>query len=225
MEWVQQFIEFVLHLDKNLCELVREYGFYVYGIMFLIVFCETGLVVTPFLPGDSLLFAAGAVAATGELNPWAMILSLTIAAILADTVNFWIGAYVGPKVFTRPKTLFFNPDHLRRTHAFYEKHGGRTTVIARFLPIIRTFAPFVAGVGRMSYRRFIAYNVVGGMLWVQVFVGGGYFFGNLPLVKKNFTLTILAIIFLSPMPVVINIIRHRGTASPRQTDGPCSRSE
>jgi len=222
METIQWFVEFVLHLDKNLYDLVQHYGFYVYGILFLIIFCETGLVVTPVLPGDSLLFAAGAIAATGELNPWGMILSLTVAAILGDTVNYWIGALIGPKVFTKPKSMFFNPDHLRRTHEFYEKYGGKTIIIARFLPIIRTFAPFVAGVGSMSYRRFIAYNVIGGALWVPVFVGGGYYFGNLPLVKKNFAIVIFAIIVLSLLPMVIEVIRHkRGRKPPacRQAGG------
>jgi len=214
MATVQWFVEFVMHLDTNLQELVQNYGLYVYGILFLIIFCETGLVVTPVLPGDSLLFAAGAIAATGKLNPWGMILSLTVAAILGDTVNYWIGALIGPKVFTRPKSMFFNPDHLRRTHEFYERYGGKTIIIARFLPIIRTFAPFVAGVGSMSYRRFIAYNVIGGGLWVPAFVGGGYCFGNLPLVKKNFTLVIFAIIILSLMPMVVEVIRHwRGRRS------------
>jgi membrane-associated protein len=214
MEIIQWFVEFVLHLDRNLQELVQNYGLYVYGILFLIIFCETGLVVAPILPGDSLLFAAGAIAATGKLNPWGMILLLTVAAILGDTVNYWIGAFIGQKVFTKPKSLFFNPEHLRRTHEFYEKYGGKTIIIARFLPIIRTFAPFVAGVGSMSYRRFIAYNVIGGALWVPVFVGGGYFFGNLPFVKKNFTLVILAIIVLSLMPMVIEIIRHKWRRKP-----------
>ena len=209
MEIIHWFVEFVLHLDQNLQELVQNYGLYVYGILFLIIFCETGLVVTPILPGDSLLFAAGAIAATGQLNPWGMILLLTAAAILGDTANYWIGAYIGPKVFSKPKSLFFNPEHLKRTHEFYEKYGGKTIIIARFLPIIRTFAPFVAGVGSMSYGRFIAYNVIGGALWVPLFVGGGYFFGNLPVVKRNFTLVILAIIVLSLMPMVIEIIRHR----------------
>lgn len=209
LEYAQWFLQFVLHLDENLRELVRNYGTFVHGILFLIIFCETGLVVTPFLPGDSLLFAAGAIAATGELNPWAMILLLTFAAILGDTVNYWIGAIIGPKVFSRPKSMLFNPEHLRRTHQFYEKYGGKTIIIARFVPIIRTFAPFVAGVGRMSYMRFISYNVIGGLLWVPVFVGGGYFFGNLPVVKEHFTVVILAIIVLSLMPMVVEFVRHK----------------
>jgi membrane-associated protein len=196
MDIIHWFIEFVLHLDQNLYELVQQYGVAVYAILFAIIFCETGLVVTPILPGDSLLFAAGAIAATGQLNPWGMILLLTLAAVLGDTAKYWIGAVIGPRVFSKPKSLFFNPEHLRKTHQFYEKYGGKTIIIARFLPIIRTFAPFVAGVGSMSYRRFIAYNVIGGALWVPLFVGGGYFFGNLEVVKKNFTLVILAIIIL-----------------------------
>jgi membrane-associated protein len=208
MEYISWFIEFVLHLDVHLKELVQAYGMIVYGILFLIIFCETGLVVTPILPGDSLLFAAGAIAATGELNPWGMITLLSLAAILGDTVNYWIGAIVGPKVFSKPKSLFFNPEHLHRTHAFFEKYGGKTIIIARFLPIIRTFAPFVAGIGSMSYPRFIAYNIIGGLLWVPICVGAGYFFGNLPWVKENFTLVILAIIIISLMPMFIEFARH-----------------
>jgi membrane-associated protein len=209
VEAVEWFFDFVLHLDVHLAELVQQYGLYVYAILFAIIFCETGLVVTPILPGDSLLFASGAIAATGQLNPWGMILLLTLAAILGDTVNYWAGALIGPKVFSKPKSMFFNPEHLHKTHRFYEKYGGKTIIIARFLPIIRTFAPFVAGVGSMSYRRFIAYNVVGGALWVPLFVGGGYFFGTREIVKKNFTLVILAIIILSLMPIVIELIRHK----------------
>ncbi len=209
MELINWFVEFVLHLDKHLLEMVQNYGAYVHGILFAIIFCETGLVVTPFLPGDSLLFAAGTIAAAGKLNLWGMILSLTAAAVLGDTVNYWIGAYVGPKVFNRPKSIFFNPDHLRRTHAFFEKYGGKTIIIARFVPIIRTFAPFVAGVGSMSYGRFIAYNIIGGVLWVVSLVGTGYFFAEIPFVKKNFTVVIFAIIIISIVPMIIEFIRHK----------------
>jgi membrane-associated protein len=175
----------------------------------VIIFCETGLVVTPILPGDSLLFAAGAFAAIGALEvPWLFAL-LTIAAIAGDTVNYWVGHYVGPKIFHREHVRFLNREYLDRTHRFYERHGGKTIIIARFMPIIRTFAPFVAGIGQMAYLRFICYNVVGGAVWIAVFVFGGFFFGNIPLVKRNFTLVILAIIFFSVLPGVIEYIRHR----------------
>lgn len=214
MEWLQFFIDFILHLDAHLYELVTAYGIWIYGLLFLIVFAETGLVVTPFLPGDSLLFAAGAIAATGALNPHLVVVLLITAAILGDTVNYWIGHYVGPKVFHKEKSLFFNPEHLNRTHRFYEKHGGKTIVIARFVPIIRTFAPFVAGIGRMSYTYFIAYNVSGGILWVVTLVYSGYFFGNIPFVKQNFSLVILVIIIISILPIVFEFIRHqRGESS------------
>ncbi|OQW93104.1 MAG: hypothetical protein BWK79_12925 [Beggiatoa sp. IS2] len=209
MEWLNYFIEIMLHLDVHLYELVSSYGTWVYAILFMIIFAETGLVVTPFLPGDSLLFAAGGIAATGALDPHFLALLLITAAILGDTVNYWIGYYAGPKVFSRQKSFFFNPQHLQRTHEFYEKYGGKTIIIARFVPIIRTFAPFVAGIGQMSYKHFIFYNVVGAILWVVIFIYGGYLFGNLPAVKRHFSLVIIAIIIISVMPIVIELIRHR----------------
>lgn len=209
MELLSYFIEIMLHLDVHLYELVSGYGTWVYAILFMIIFAETGLVITPFLPGDSLLFAAGGIAATGALDPHFLVLLLITAAILGDTVNYWIGYYVGPKVFNRQKSLLFNPQHLQRTHQFYEKYGGKTIIIARFVPIIRTFAPFVAGIGEMSYKHFILYNVVGAILWVVIFIYGGYFFGNLPAVKRHFSLVIIAIIIISVMPIVIELIRHR----------------
>lgn len=209
MEWLSYLIEFVLHLDKHLHELVLHYGTWVYGILFLIIFAETGLVIMPLLPGDSLLFAAGAVAATGGLDPHLLVILLIIAAILGDTVNYWIGHYVGPRVFSQTHSRWFNPQHLQRTHHFYQKHGGKTIVLARFLPIIRTFAPFVAGVGRMDYVHFLIYNIIGGIIWVSSFVYMGYFFGNLPIVKENFTLVILAIIVISLLPIVIEFFKHR----------------
>lgn len=209
MEWLYFLADFILHIDVHLYDLVTAYGLWVYAILFLIVFAETGLVVTPLLPGDSLLFTAGAIAATGALNPHTIVLLLITAAILGDTVNYWIGNYVGPKVFSKQKSLFFNPKHLERTHRFYEKYGGKTIIIARFVPIVRTFAPFVAGIGKMTYTRFLTYNVVGGVIWVLLFTYGGYFFGNLPMVKKNFSLVILVIIILSVMPIVIELIRNR----------------
>jgi membrane-associated protein len=212
MELIRWFIDFFLHLDRHLAEVIQAWGVYTYALLFAIVFLETGLVVTPLLPGDSLLFAAGTFASLGSLSLWPLFFLLCAAAILGDTVNYAIGAYLGPKVFHYPKSRFFNPDHLRKTHEFYEKYGGKTIIIARFVPIIRTFAPFVAGIGAMSYARFLAYNVVGGIMWVAVCVFAGYFFGNLPVVKKNFTLVILAIIVVSVMPAVVEFLRHRAEA-------------
>jgi membrane-associated protein len=198
-----------MHLDKHLGSVIQSYGIWTYLILFLIIFCETGLVITPILPGDSLLFAAGAFAAIGALEVMWLFVLLTIAAIGGDTLNYWIGKYMGPKIFHKEKVRFLNREYLDRTHQFYEKHGGKTIIIARFMPIIRTFAPFVAGIGRMTYLHFITYNVVGGIVWIASFIFGGYFFGNIPLVKRNFTLVILAIIFLSILPGIIEFLRHR----------------
>jgi len=209
MDLIHWFVDFFLHLDQHLAEVIQQYGRTTYLILFLIVFLETGLVVTPILPGDSLLFAAGAFAALGHLRLWPLFFLLCVAAILGDTVNYAIGARIGPKVFSYSKSRFFNPDHLKKTHEFYEKYGGKTIIIARFVPIVRTFAPFVAGVGQMSYRQFIGYNVIGGVLWVSICVFAGYFFGNLPFVKKNFSVVILAIIVISLLPAVIEFLRHR----------------
>jgi membrane-associated protein len=208
MEWFRSAVDFFLHLDQHLSQVISEYGVWTHLILFLIVFCETGLVVTPFLPGDSLLFAAGTFAALGALDLWLVVILLIAAAIIGDTVNYWIGAYIGPRAF-RGDARFLRKDYLDRTHAFYEKHGGKTIIIARFVPIIRTFAPFVAGVGAMSYPRFITYNVVGAVLWVGMFVLGGYFFGNIPVVRENFTIVILAIIAISVMPIAIEALRAR----------------
>jgi membrane-associated protein len=213
MEFLNWLVDFFLHLDRHLAEVIRQYGGYTYALLFLVIFLETGLVVAPLLPGDSLLFAAGSFAGLGALNPWLLFALLSVAAILGDTVNYAIGAYLGPKVFHFPKSRFFNPEHLRKTHEFYEKYGGKTIIIARFVPIIRTFAPFVAGIGAMSYARFLLYNVAGGILWVGVCVFAGYFFGNLPIVKKNFSLVILGIIVVSIMPAVVEYLRHRMQAT------------
>ena len=213
MEILQQLASFVLHVDRHLAELIQAYGAWTYLILFLIVFCETGLVVTPFLPGDSLLFAAGTFAALGSLDATLLAALLIGAAILGDTVNYWVGFVVGPGIFHKDTGRFLKKEHLTRTHQFYEKHGGKTIVLARFVPIIRTFAPFVAGVGRMTYWHFVVYNVVGGIVWVILFVGAGYFFGNLPVVKKHFSLVILAIIFLSVLPMVVEYFRHRSRPS------------
>ena len=207
MEYILALVDFILHIDKHLHEIISNYGTWTYTLLFLIVFAETGLVVTPFLPGDSLLFAAGAFAARGALDVWTVYFSLIVAAILGDTVNYSIGRYLAPRM--EKGIPFIKQKHLDKTHAFYEKHGGKTIVIARFMPIVRTFAPFVAGVGAMDYRKFVAYNISGAFLWVTIFVWGGYFFGNLPAVEENFTLVILAIIFLSVLPPVIEYLRHR----------------
>lgn len=209
MDLVHWLIDFFLHLDQHLAEIIARHGTHTYALLFLIVFCETGLVVTPILPGDSLLFAAGAFAAQGALDAWLLFGLLGVAAILGDTLNYAIGHYLGPKVFHYPRSRFFNPEHLRRTHAFYERHGGKTIVIARFVPIVRTFAPFVAGIGAMSYGKFLAYNVVGALLWVGICVMAGYFFGNIPVVKENFSLVILAIVLISVAPAVIGIVQQR----------------
>jgi len=209
MEFLKTLIDFFLHLDQHLGELIRNYGLWTYLILFLIIFCETGLVITPFLPGDSLLFAAGTFAARGDLSVWWLYILLTVAAIIGDTVNYWIGHYVGPKVFYKENVRFLNKKHLERTHEFYEKYGGKTIIIARFIPIIRTFAPFVAGVGSMTYWRFITYNVVGGILWVGICVFAGYFFGNIEFVQRNFFLVVIVIIFISILPIIIEFIRHR----------------
>lgn len=209
MELISGFLDIFIHLDTHLSAVIQSYGTLTYAILFLIIFCETGLVVTPFLPGDSLLFAAGAFAAIGALElHWLMGL-LTVAAVAGDTVNYWIGARVGPKVFCKDDVRFFNRKHLDRTHHFYEKYGSKTIIIARFVPIVRTFAPFVAGIGRMAYRRFISYNVIGGILWIAICVFAGYFFGNIPVVKENFSLVILAIILLSITPGIIELLRHK----------------
>jgi membrane-associated protein len=200
-------IDVFLHLDMYLATVIQQYGIWMYGILFVVVFLETGVVVTPFLPGDSLLFAAGALCARGELAVGWLFLLLFAAAVLGDTVNYSIGHLVGPRAF-QGQNRFFKREHLTRTHQFYERHGGKTIVLARFIPIIRTFAPFVAGIGRMSYGRFVAYNILGGLLWTALFVFGGYYFGNQPVVKRNFTYVILAIIVISLLPLGIEFVQN-----------------
>jgi membrane-associated protein len=209
MELIRTFVDFFLHLDTHLHAIIAQYGVWTYLILFLIVFAETGLVVAPLLPGDSLLFAVGAIAAAGTLNVGLLFVLLAAAAIVGDSVNYWIGNYVGPRVFQREDVRFLNKKHLDRTHEFYERHGGKTIIIARFLPILRTFAPFVAGIGAMTYSRFMTYNVVGALLWVSVALGAGYAFGNLPVVEENFTLVIVAIVLISIMPVAFEAVRQR----------------
>ncbi|MBI4689713.1 MAG: DedA family protein [Nitrospirae bacterium] len=208
MELISNFIDIFLHLDKHLSAVIQAYGAFTYFLLFIIIFCETGLVVTPILPGDSLLFVAGTFAATGALDIRFLFILLSIAAIAGDTANYLIGHIVGPKVFTRENVRFLNKEHLNRTHQFYEKYGGKTIILARFVPIIRTFAPFVAGIGSMTYVKFISYNVVGGILWIAICVFAGFYFGNISIVKNNFTLVILTIVFLSILPGVIEYIRH-----------------
>jgi membrane-associated protein len=208
METIKQIFDLFLHVDKHLLELVHTYGTWTYGILFGIVFMETGLVVTPFLPGDSLLFAAGALAGAGALNIKVVIPLLISAAVAGDNVNYMIGRTVGPRVF-HEGNRFFKKEYLYRTHDFYEKHGGKTLVLARFVPIVRTFAPFVAGIGRMHYPKFLAYSVAGGAFWVSLFGLLGYFFGSLPVVKENFSIAVLAIIALSLTPMVIEVWKAR----------------
>ena len=199
----------VMHLDKHLAALVQEYGLWVYAVLFLIVFCETGLVVTPFLPGDSLLFVAGAVWAISDMDAHILSITLIAAALCGDNVNYWIGRVLGPKVFKWEDSRFFNRKALDRTHAFYEKHGGKTIIIARFVPIVRTFVPFVAGIGKMTYAKFLGYSIVGALVWVLSLVYAGYFFGNIPLVKDNLSIVIFGIIGLSLMPLVIEYWKAR----------------
>ena len=209
MEILQTLFDIIMNLDDHLLELTRQHGPWVYGILFVIIFCETGLVVTPFLPGDSLLFAIGSLCAIGAMDLTTSIILLVVAAVLGDTANYWIGSKVGPRVFAQKHNRFFKKEHLERTHAFYEKYGGKTIVIARFVPIVRTFAPFVAGIGAMTYGKFLFYNVFGALLWVVGLTIAGYYFGNIPIVKENFTLVILAIIVISVLPGVFEFIRHR----------------
>jgi len=209
MEIIKNFIEIILHLDTHLSSFVGQYGNLTYGILFLIIFAETGFVVTPFLPGDSLLFAAGAIAALGSLNVGFIVLLLIGAAVFGDTVNYWIGHYFGRKIVDNPKIKFINQEHIDKTEQFYKKYGAKTIILARFVPIVRTFAPFVAGVGSMHYSTFILYNVIGGATWVSAFTMLGYFFGNMPFVKHNFHYAVFAIIGLSLLPMVYEYIQHK----------------
>ena len=202
-------INFILHIDRHLTELSAQYGVWIYAILFVIVFCETGLVIIPFLPCDSLLFAAGSIAALGSMNIHTMALLLMLAAILGDAVNFAIGKYLGERLFANPDSRIFRRSYLQRTEAFYAKHGGKTIILARFVPIVRTFAPFVAGMGHMSYGRFFRFNVIGGIAWVALFSYAGFWFGQQPIVKENLTLILLAIIIISVLPAIIEIIRAR----------------
>lgn len=212
MDSIKFLIDLVLHLDVHLNELIVQYGTLVYVFLFVIIFCETGLVVTPFLPGDSLIFAAGTFAAKGAFNENYLFLILAAAAILGDTANYWIGYIAGPKIFHKENVRFLKKEYLERTHRFYEKYGGKTIIIARFVPIVRTFAPFVAGIGKMTYLKFFSYNIIGGLAWVSLFVYGGYFFGNINLIKNNFSLAIIVIIFISLIPGFVEFIRQKRKA-------------
>lgn len=209
MDLLLYFIDILVHLDKHLDILIKTYGTWTYAVLILIIFCETGLVVTPFLPGDSLLFAVGTFAALGSFEVEVIAVALGLAAVCGDSTNYWIGRFVGPKVFTKEKSILLNKEYLDRTHQFYERHGNKTIIIARFVPIVRTFAPFVAGIGRMPYRRFILYSVTGTALWVPIFVFGGYFFGNIPVVRNNFTIVVMGIIFISILPGIIGFVNER----------------
>ena len=214
IELLQQALDIVLHLDRHLAELTARYGTGTYAILAIVVFCETGLVVTPFLPGDSLLFAAGAIAALGSLEPVSLNLLLFAAVVAGDNLNYWIGRYIGPRAFTMDSRLF-NRRYLQRTRAFFERHGGKTVVLARFIPIVRTFTPFVAGIGAMRYPRFLAFSLAGGAFWVTSFLWAGYYFGNLPVVRDNFGLVVIAIILVSTLPLLAGLIqeRRRGRAA------------
>ena len=209
MEIITNLIDIVMHLDKHLIEIINTYGGWTYLILFLIIFCETGLVFTPFLPGDSMVFVVGALSASGKLNTPVIYLLLLAAAILGDTVNYHIGKYIGPRIFEAKKIRLLKREHLIKTQNFYERHGGKTIIIARFIPIIRTFAPFVAGIGKMHYWKFLSFNLIGGFLWVSLCILGGYFFGNIPVVKENFTLVIFAIIGISILPGIVTYLKNR----------------
>jgi membrane-associated protein len=211
MDLLNWFVDFIIHIDVHLAEMIAQYGMWIYAILFLIIFCETGLVVTPFLPGDSLLFVAGALAALGtnHINVHLMVLLLIASAILGDASNYLIGKFFGEKLFRNPSSKIFKRAYLEKTHDFYEKHGGKTIIIARFVPIIRTFAPFVAGMGKMTYIHFFSYNIIGGISWVPLFMYAGYFFGELDFVKNNLSFLIFAIIFVSLIPGIVEVLRQR----------------
>jgi membrane-associated protein len=222
MQAILAIVDFIIHIDKHLVAIVDQYQLWSYAILFLIVFCETGLVVTPFLPGDSLLFAAGAIASKGAIDPNLLALFLFIAAVIGDAVNYSVGRFIGPKVFEKKDSRIFRQEYLSRTQKFFEKYGSKTIVFARFVPIVRTFAPFLAGVGSMSYSKFAAYNVVGAALWVGIFVYAGFFFGSQPFVEKNFKLVILAIIVLSFLPAVIEVLKARKEARREAQNSACA---
>lgn len=218
MSVIKFLIDFVLHMDRYLGQIVTDTGLWTYVILFVVIFIETGLVVTPFLPGDSILFAAGAlIAATGVLDIKILYILMVLAAVLGDTANYWIGHYIGPKVF-HEESKFLKKEYLDRTHAFYEKYGGKTILLARFIPIIRTFAPFVAGVGEMTYWHFLSFNIIGGIVWPALFLFGGYFFGNISFIKNHFSLVVIAIVLISLLPAVVEVLRARKEKAPIEPD-------
>jgi membrane-associated protein len=206
MTFVQFLIDLFLHLDKHLSAVITQYGIWTYGLLFFVIFIETGLVITPFLPGDSLIFAAGTFSALGSLNVWLVFLLLAIAAVLGDTVNYWIGHFLGDRAYN---IKWIKKEYLDRTHGFFEKYGIKTIFLARFVPIVRTFAPFVAGVGRMSYKDFFSYNVFGGITWVALFTFTGYFFGNIPFIRDHFSLVVIAIVLISLVPMVVEAVKAK----------------
>ncbi|MGD1008132.1 MAG: DedA family protein [Ignavibacteriaceae bacterium] len=210
MELIKYLIDLFLHLDVHLNEIITQYGTLTYVILFIVIFCETGLVVTPFLPGDSLIFAAATFAAKGSFNINYLFLTLTAASVLGDTTNYWIGHFIGPKIFHKENVRFLKKEYLERTHQFYEKYGGKTVIFARFIPIIRTFAPFVAGIGSMTYSKFIVYIIIGAAAWVGIFAYGGFYFGNIDFIKNNFSIVIIAVIFISLLPGIIGYLSHKG---------------
>jgi len=218
MEVIKYLVDLFLHLDVHLQQIIAQYGTVTYVILFIVIFGETGLVITPFLPGDSLLFASGTFAAKGSFNIHFLFILLVVAAVLGDTVNYWIGHYVGPKVFEKEKVRFLKKEYLERTHKFFEKYGGKTIILARFVPIVRTFAPFVAGVGSMSYPKFITFNVIGGALWVALFTYGGYFFGNIEIVKNHFSIAIMVIILISLIPGFVEYFKHKSASKKSRTE-------
>jgi membrane-associated protein len=217
MDFILKFVDFFLHLDTYLSDIITRYGAWTYGILFFVIFMETGFVVTPFLPGDSLIFAAATFAARGALNPWLLFILLAIAAVAGDTANYWIGHAIGAKAYTG-EVKWIKKEYMERTHAFFEKHGGKTIFLARFVPIIRTFAPFVAGVGKMSYGYFITWNLVGGISWVALFTLAGYFFGNIPFVQNNFELVIVAIILISMVPMLVEWLKARNESKKKKAE-------
>lgn len=220
MEWISGVVDFFLHIDRHLAELIAEYGTGIYGILFIVIFCETGLVVTPFLPGDSLLFAGGVLSRTmPQLNVWLLSGVIIVAAFLGDNVNYFLGRKFGAKLFRNEKSKIFKRENLEKTHAFFERYGGKTIIIARFVPIVRTFAPFVAGMGSMTYRRFIGYSICASLLWVLICVGAGYAFGSIPAVRDNFTIAILGMVAVSLIPAFTEFIRHRRNRAKRESDG------
>jgi len=209
MEYIRWFVDYVLHLNQNMGTLIQQYGTQIYAIMFAVIFVETGVVVFPFLPGDSLLFTAGSFAAIGQLSGWKVFFALWFAAVLGDNSNYWIGRFVGPRAFQFKKSRWFNPEHLQKTQGFFERHGAKAIVIARFMPFFRTFMPFVAGIGAMHYARFLPFDILGGFLWVGICVGAGYQFGQVPMVQKHFEMVVVAIILISMIPGFIEVMKHR----------------